>query len=109
MTRPPVPPTPPPATDGGADRLRDSIDHGGTGDKVDYPDPAAAPLGTDAEAGGFPPAPEEVALAQRTETLQGDRANTVRPGDPLHGKKGPNLALYAAIAVAVLLVLWLIW
>ena len=34
------------------DRLRHDIDSGKTGDKVDFPDPSAAPLGTDAEAGG---------------------------------------------------------
>jgi hypothetical protein len=33
-------------------RLRDRIDHGETSEKVDFSDPAAAPLGTDAEAGG---------------------------------------------------------
>jgi hypothetical protein len=40
---------PEPAT---PDQLRDAIDHGETGDKVNARDPAAAPLGTDAEAGG---------------------------------------------------------
>jgi hypothetical protein len=34
------------------EQLRSDIDSGRTGDKVDHPDPAAAPLGTDAEAGG---------------------------------------------------------
>jgi hypothetical protein len=34
-----------------ASRLRDDIDRGRTGDKVAWPDPAAAPLGTDDEAG----------------------------------------------------------
>lgn len=43
------------------DRLRHDIDSGRTGEKVDWPDPAAAPLGTDAEAGGAPPG--EAALA----------------------------------------------
>ncbi len=38
--------------DGGEARLREAIDDGRTGDKVPFPDPAAAPLGTDAEAGG---------------------------------------------------------
>lgn len=33
-------------------KLRDRIDHGEAGDKVDFPDPAAAPLGTDEEAAG---------------------------------------------------------
>lgn len=35
-----------------AQRLRDSIDKGLTGDKVPAADPAAAPLGTDDEAAG---------------------------------------------------------
>lgn len=34
------------------DRHRIDIDRGVTGDKVPFPDPAAAPLGTDEEAGG---------------------------------------------------------
>jgi hypothetical protein len=34
------------------EQLRAEIDSGKTGDKVGHPDPAAAPLGTDAEAGG---------------------------------------------------------
>lgn len=34
------------------EQLRADIDSGRTGDKVDHPDPATAPLGTDAEAGG---------------------------------------------------------
>jgi hypothetical protein len=33
-------------------RLRDRIDHSETSEKVNFSDPAAAPLGTDAEAGG---------------------------------------------------------
>ena len=33
-------------------QLRADIDSGQTGDKVPFPDPAAAPLETDAEAGG---------------------------------------------------------
>jgi hypothetical protein len=35
-----------------AEQLRDDIDAGRTGDKVPWPDPAAAPLGTDDEAAG---------------------------------------------------------
>jgi hypothetical protein len=34
------------------EQLRADIDAGRTGDKVAFPDPAVAPLGTDAEAGG---------------------------------------------------------
>ena len=43
--------------------LRNEIDRGKSGDKVGYPDPAAAPLGTDAEAGGASPTEEEVDIA----------------------------------------------
>ena len=44
-----------PAPDAAAPaRLRDRIDRGVTGDKVAFSDPAAAPLGTDAEAAGAP-------------------------------------------------------
>ena len=35
-----------------AEQARAAIDHGETGDKIAHPDPATAPLGTDAEAGG---------------------------------------------------------
>lgn len=50
-----------------ADRLRKDIDRGRTADKTAYPDPAAAPLGTDAEAGGHPPSDEELRIARAAE------------------------------------------
>ena len=50
------------------DRLRADIDRGLTGDKVAGCDPAAAPLGTDAEAGGAPPTRAEVELEARSRT-----------------------------------------
>lgn len=50
------------------DQLRDRIDSGETGEKVSMPDPAAAPLGTDAEAGGAPPTPQERAMEARAST-----------------------------------------
>jgi hypothetical protein len=43
-------------------QLRAAIDAGQTRDKVNYPDPAAAPLGTDDEAAGHPPNASEVSL-----------------------------------------------
>ena len=52
-------PTPPPTVE----KLRDDIDSGRTGDKVDYPDPAAVPLGADAEAGGHSPTAQELQQA----------------------------------------------
>jgi hypothetical protein len=48
-------------------QLRDAIDRGRTGSKVPYQDPAAAPLGTDEEAAGTPPSPEDIRVAMRNE------------------------------------------
>jgi hypothetical protein len=45
------------------EQLRIAIDQGYGGDKVDAPDPAAAPLGTDDEAGGTPNTRSQVELA----------------------------------------------
>ncbi len=49
------------------DRFRKDIDRGKAGDKTDYPDPAAAPLGTDDEAGGHPATEEELRIAREAE------------------------------------------
>jgi hypothetical protein len=45
------------------EQLRIAIDQGHAGDKVDVTDPAAAPLGTDDEAGGSPNTVARVRLA----------------------------------------------
>jgi hypothetical protein len=45
------------------EQLRIAIDRGQGGDKVDASDPAAAPLGTDDEAGGTPNSAAQVRLA----------------------------------------------
>jgi len=42
---------------------RNRIDRGLAGDKVNYPDPAVSPLGTDEEAGGETTPPETIATA----------------------------------------------
>jgi hypothetical protein len=49
------------------DQLRAEIDSGRAGDKVAASDPAAAPLGTDEEAGGNPPTRDQLAMARRHE------------------------------------------
>ncbi len=51
-----------------SEELRNKIDSGETGDKVAVTDPAAAPLGTDSEAGGHTPTSEEVEMAIKEET-----------------------------------------
>jgi hypothetical protein len=50
-----------------ADRLRADIDSGKTGDKVAFPDPSAAPLGTDEEAGGMTTPEEALEKARQAE------------------------------------------
>jgi hypothetical protein len=50
------------------ERQRADIDSGRTGDKVPFPDPAAAPLGTDDEAAGTPPDAARLALAAQEHT-----------------------------------------
>lgn len=52
------------------EQLRSDIDSGKTGEKIGFPDPATAPLGTDDEAGGaravaYPEEKREVKLAPR--------------------------------------------
>jgi hypothetical protein len=53
---------------GEVDRLRSDINHGRTGDKVAWPDPAAAPLGTDEEAAGTPLASDMVRQERMRQT-----------------------------------------
>ncbi|MCH8686039.1 hypothetical protein [Pedomonas mirosovicensis] len=71
----------PPATRRGstAAQLKHDIDSGRTGDKVNFPDPAAAPLGTDDEAGGVSHSPEqihEMRLAESSRPLDAPGADS---------------------------------
>lgn len=76
------------------DRIRSDIDSGRTGEKVDFPDPAAAPLGSDAEAAGAPP----TQMQRRMDA----RARSWFPDD----LEFPGFALYAVFAgTAMILVL----
>lgn len=59
MSRQPSKPT-------NVDRLRADIDSGATGEKIPGSDPAAAPLGTDAEAGGAPPTQRELEMERQS-------------------------------------------
>ena len=78
------------------ERLRADIDGGRTGDKVAGSDPAAAPLGTDDEAAGTPPRPEDVAVARTHELKHGGRQSD---------ENGSSVLLYMMILSAVMLVL----
>ncbi|MBW4656788.1 MAG: hypothetical protein KME20_27635 [Kaiparowitsia implicata GSE-PSE-MK54-09C] len=55
------------------DQIRNAIDSGATGEKVAFPDPAAAPLGTDAEAGGNTPTRAERAMEAQARIEQPPR------------------------------------
>ncbi|MFL6799149.1 MAG: hypothetical protein ACJ8F3_17250 [Xanthobacteraceae bacterium] len=63
-----------------AAQLRHDIDSGRTGDKVPVEDPAAAPLGTDDEAGGNSPSPQAL---QHARQLEGARQQ--KPPGPQRG------------------------
>jgi hypothetical protein len=77
------------------DQLRDRIDQGATGEKIAAPDPAAAPLGTDAEAGGSPPTASERKLEAASAPQE-----TAEPRQPLPGGV-VYLALIAALAIVI--------
>lgn len=70
------------------DAYRDRIDAGETGDKVAFPDPATAPLGTDEEAAGT--TPQMPPDANRTS----GQAESRRP-------KAPAPLMYGAIAAVL--------
>lgn len=79
------------------DQLRDAIDRGEAADKVRASDPAAAPLGTDAEAGGVPPTPAEIAQ---------DAASLYRRGRARHSDNGfliyaVTISIVSAVIIAI--------
>lgn len=69
------------------------MDQGQTGDKVRHSDPAAAPLGTDAEAGGVSPTAGEIAL-DASATKKAARAEA--PARAL-----PGLVIYCGLLLLV--------
>jgi hypothetical protein len=94
-------------------QLRHDIDRGATGDKTPGVDPAAAPLGTDEEAGGAAPTPAEIAHARNAERRDVKRgANAAAPeltpdGARARGASSFGVALAWIAALALLAVL--IW
>lgn len=89
-----------PRTHAGASaaRLRGDIDAGRTGDKVSWPDPAAAPLGTDEEAAGTPLHATIVGPAR-------DYENSRPHGDPHSKRSGVGLAWWLGVFVLMVSVL----
>jgi len=84
-----------------ADRLRYEIDRGRGGDKVDARDPAVAPLGTDDEAGGWPPTPAQIKQAY---------ANEIAPGPSSENVSDSSVLIYmCAVGSLVTLVSLAVW
>ncbi len=90
-----------------SDRLRSDIDHGRGGDKVPASDPAAAPLGTDDEAAGTPPSPEQVARARAAEV--GAREARKPEADAAAGeparRAGTGLWVWGAVVLVIVVIL----
>jgi hypothetical protein len=94
-----------------ATQLRDDIDHSRTGDKVNAPDPSAAPLGTDDESSGHVPGQDQVGSAVARERAQGEAAaaGDADPTAPHAGRRGvgPAGVLLFLFAIAVLVALFI--
>lgn len=90
---------------GTSDRLREDIDRGRTGDKVDFPDPAAAPLGTDDEAAGDPATSDQVHMARQAELRDPDPT----PPPPGRVTQPPRLWGILLLILAVILILWMVF
>ncbi len=87
--------------------LRAAINSGRTKDKVAGSDPAASPLGTDDEAGGFPLTRQQTDAAMRQEV--GDRAGDDAAGKDGNGSERTGTWIAVAIgALVIVLVLLLI-
>jgi hypothetical protein len=84
-------------------QLRADIDAGRTGDKVDWPDPAAVPLGTDEEAAGTPPDPWAVETARTLEISRPVKSVSHR------GAGAAWLLIAFAAALGAGLVAWILW
>jgi hypothetical protein len=91
-------------------QLKGDIDSGATGDKIGVFDPGLSPLGTDDEAAGTPPKPEQVAAARRFETF-GRWVRGSRPKGYVHRKRDPALEGFLGLiaVLAVLLTVGVAW
>jgi hypothetical protein len=87
-------------------QARARIDRGDTGDKIAVDDPAAAPLGTDAEAGGASTSPADIARSVQLQSHgEGARAAARAPLTAGRRQLVPWLVVILALAIAVILAL----
>ncbi|MFV3131334.1 hypothetical protein [Niveispirillum sp. KHB5.9] len=89
------------------DRHRIDIDRGVTGDKVPFPDPAAAPLGTDEEAGGSPASagPPAPALSEPAPGDADAKTMSGEPRDRSHRSWMPHGLLLLGVAALLVAIL----
>ncbi|WP_051242668.1 hypothetical protein [Stappia stellulata] len=86
-------------------RQHEQRDHAAAGRQTGGADPAAVPLGTDAEAAGHPPTPQEAAVAIDGENPRAPEADRKRGPEELQGARlAPRTALAAALAIVLLIV-----
>ena len=83
------------------EQLRADIDRGQTRDKVPFPDPAAAPLGTDAEAAGTPTSPEALASERRQSVDRPEEDKPRRNSQVVAWLVGLLIAALAVAGIAV--------
>jgi hypothetical protein len=84
-------------------RARARIDRGETGDNIAVDDPAAAPLGTDAEAGGASTAATDIARSAELQSQAGRPAPPHRrPARPVAASWCPGWVVILALAIAVI-------
>ncbi len=93
--------------------LSAKIDHAETGDKVAAPDPAVAPLGADAEAGGHSPTSEQARLAieEETKPVSPYPAGSEQVLDAYYVKPNPVRAaiIFAVSSVLVAITVWSVY
>lgn len=87
-------------------QARAQTDRGETGDKIAVEDPAAAPLGTDAEAGGASTAAEDIAHSARQQR-RGEHARAAAEAPRTAGRRQllPWLVVILALAIALIVAL----
>jgi hypothetical protein len=87
-------------TDVNWSQVRDRIDRGETGDKIAVEDPATAPLGTDAEAGGSSTSGDHIARSAAAEQA-GPAAQAAAQGETLARPRRALLVLALAATALV--------
>jgi len=76
-----------------ADQLRNEIDQGKSGAKAPFADPSVAPMGTDDEAGGYPPTQNQINWVRHTELKSDASAGPNTTDESTRSPSGEGLGL----------------